>query len=160
MSVRFGEAHLVIKIRKIGVRCIEIVHELGRTEVVRVGYAAVVHHQRHRHQYRLHLEIFIYTVQLILLISLWIFEDARREIVGLAVVQRSRSTTHHQWHHLRRVRNVWRWNDVVIHRQQVAVPSVQRVATRSVHMIHIGVGGHVVRQCCGCNCVIQRMILR
>lgn len=122
MSVRFGEAHLVIKIRKIGVRCIVIVHELGRTEMMRVGYAAIVHHdRRHWHQYRLHLEIFIY---IILLISLWIFEDARRVIAGLVVIQRARATTHHQRHHFRRVRYVWRWNYVVIHRHQITVSSV------------------------------------
>lgn len=115
----------MIKIRKIGVRCIEIVHELGRTEVMRVGQAAVAHHKRrHRHQYRLHLEIFIYTVQLILLISLWIFEDARRKVVGLAAVKRPRSATHHQRHHLRRVRHIGRRNDVVIHRNQITVSTV------------------------------------
>lgn len=125
MSVRFGEAHLVIKIRKIGVRCIVIVHELGRTEMMRVGYAAIVHHERwHRHQYRLHWEIFIYIIQLILLISLWIFEDARRVIVRLVVIQRARSTTHHQRHHFRRVRYVWRRNYVMIHRHQITIPSV------------------------------------
>lgn len=152
MSVGFGEAHLVIKIRKIGVRCIEIIHELGRTEMMRAVYAAVVHHnRRHRHQYRLHLEIFIYTVQLILLllllVSLWIFEDAGRQVAGLAVVQRANSTTHHQRHHLRRVRHIWRRNDVVI-RHHVAVSSIERVATSRV--VHLGVGGHVVvvvRQC-------------
>lgn len=151
MSVRFGEAHLVIKIRKIGVRCIEVIHELGRTEMMLVRYAAVVHHnRRHRHQYRLHLEIFIYIIQLILLeISLWILEDARRQAAGLAAVQRANSATHHQRHHFRRMRDVGRRNDVVIHRHQITVPSVERVAARRVHMVHIRVdGGHVVRQCC------------
>lgn len=147
MSVGFGEAHLVIKIRKIGVRCIEIIHELGRTEMMRAVYASVVHHdRRHWHQYRLHLEIFIYIVQLILLllllVSLWIFEDAGRQVAGFAVIQRAHSATHHKRHHLRRVRHIWRRNDVVIHRHQVAVPSVQCVATSRV--VHLRVSGHVM----------------
>lgn len=128
--------------------------------MMRVGYAAIAHHYwRHRHQYRLHGEIFIYIVQLILLISLWIFKDARWVVVRLAAIQRAHATTHHQWHHFRRVRNVWRRNDVMIHCHQVAVASVQRVATRRVHVVHLRIVGHVVGQCCWCKRVIHRMIL-
>lgn len=75
-------------------------------------------------------------------------------VVGLVVIQRTRATTHHQRHHFRRVRDVWWWNNVVIHRHQITISSVQRVAARRVHMIHLGVGGHVVRQGCRSHRVI------